>query len=94
VRTAITRLLIAMDHAPCRTLPTLVRGEHFGEMALLPVGGENGTPRARTATVSAITMVECLSLSREVFLDVTTEGAAFYQSSNAMVASGLLVDKG
>ena len=61
-------------------------------MALLPV--ENGTPRARTATVSAITTVECLSLSREAFLDVTVEGAGFYQSSNTMVASGLLVDKG
>lgn len=41
---------------------TMERGEHFGEMALLP-----GPPKPRTATVTAVTGVECLRLDRESF---------------------------
>jgi CRP-like cAMP-binding protein len=42
------------------------RGEHFGEMALLP-----GDAKPRTASVTAITEVECLRLDRDSFQRVT-----------------------
>ena len=70
-----------------------MRGDHFGEMALLQGIDGDTAPRPRTATVSAITAVECLSLSREAFRKITETGAAFYQSSDEMVASDLLVQK-
>ena len=45
-----------------KLLSTMERGEHFGEMALLP-----GTPKPRTATVKAVTAVRCLGLDRDTF---------------------------
>ena len=49
-----------------KVLSTMERGEHFGEMALLP-----GAVKPRTASVTAMTAVECLKLSREAFNRVT-----------------------
>ena len=46
-------------------ISTMERGEHFGEMALLP-----GRPKPRTATVTAMTAVECLRLERDSFHSV------------------------
>jgi CRP-like cAMP-binding protein len=43
-------------------LCTMERGEHFGEMALLP-----GVLKPRSATVTAVTNVECLRLDRASF---------------------------
>lgn len=45
-----------------KLLSTMERGQHFGEMALLP-----GNPKARTATVAAVTSVRCLGLDRDTF---------------------------
>ena len=45
---------------------TMTGGQHFGEMALLP-----GDPKPRTASVTAMTTVECLSLSRDAFNAIT-----------------------
>ena len=46
-------------------LCTMGRGEHFGEMALLP-----GVSKARSASVIAVTNVECLQLDRASFLRI------------------------
>lgn len=45
-----------------KLLSTMERGDYFGEMALLP-----GAPKPRTATVTAVTAVECLRLDRNSF---------------------------
>lgn len=50
-------------------LCTMERGEHFGEMALLP-----GPPKPRTATVTAVTEVECLRLDKDSFQRVLGVG--------------------
>ena len=67
-------------HRTDRALPTLNRGDHFGEMALLP--GAQGKPR--TATVSAMTTVECLTLTRAAFRSITeaSQEAHFYRSAS------------
>lgn len=62
-------------------------------MALLPGSDGDDAHRARTATVKAMTSVECLSLSREAFWHISNVGAAIYQSSDQLVAKGLLVEK-
>ena len=49
-----------------KALSTMERGEHFGETALLP-----GDAKPRTASVTAITEVECLRLDRDSFQRVT-----------------------
>ena len=46
-------------------LCTMGRGEHFGEMALLP-----GLPKPRSASVTAVTNVECLQVDRASFQHV------------------------
>jgi CRP-like cAMP-binding protein len=52
-------------------ISTLNHGQHFGEMALLP-----GDPKPRTASVTAMTTVECLCLTRETFNAVTNSELA------------------